>query len=231
MDLSFSGFVREAWGRARPLRESVEIFSRKATDWNKNHFGNIFTKKKRDMAYFNGIQKAIANHPSHSLLELEKVLHKELNTLLNQEEELWVQKSCINQLIKGDRNMTFHHMSTIVRRRRNKITCIKNDMGEWILSENGAMNHIRRGFKRLFIASLDLATLNPMRPPWWLDNLSDEERSSLGGMVTDVEIKDGLWALKAFKAPGLNSCRFLSKILTHCGGFGEGGSAESVYKL
>ena len=40
------------------------------------------------MARLNGIQKAIANHQSHSLLELEKVLHIELNTLLDQEEEL-----------------------------------------------------------------------------------------------------------------------------------------------
>ena len=124
-DLSFLGFVREGWGRARTLWESVESFSRKATDWNKNHFSNIFGKKKRVMARLNGIQKAIANHPSYSLLELEKVLHKELNTLLDQKEELWVQKSCINWLIEGDRNM-----STIVRRRRNKISCIKNDMRE-----------------------------------------------------------------------------------------------------
>ena len=82
------------------------------------------------MARLNSIQKAIAIHPSHSLLELEKVLHKDLNTLLDQEEELWVQKSRINLLVVGDRNTTFHHMSTIVRRRRNKISCIKNDMGE-----------------------------------------------------------------------------------------------------
>ena len=34
--------------------------------------------------------------------------------------------------------------------------------------------------------------------------LSDEDSSSLSGMVMDVEIKDGLWALKAFKAPGPN---------------------------
>ena len=113
-----------------------------------------------------------------------------------------MQKSRINRLIEGNRNTTFHHLSTIVRRRRNKISCIKNDMGEWILSENGAMNHIKRGFEKLFTTSLDSASLNPLRPQWWLNSLSDEERSSLGGMVTNDEIKDGLWALKAFKAPG-----------------------------
>ena len=160
-DLSFPGFVKEAWGRARTLREFVESFSRKATDWNKNHFGNFFGKKRRVMARLNGIQTAIANHPSHSLLDLEKVLHKELNTLLDQEEELWVQKSSINRLIEGDRNTTFHHLSTIVRRRRNKISCIKNDMGEWILSENGAMNHIRKGFESCSQLVLNLLLSTP----------------------------------------------------------------------
>lgn len=43
------------------------------------------------MARLNGIQKAIASHHSYSLLEMEKALHKELNTLLDQEEEFWVQ--------------------------------------------------------------------------------------------------------------------------------------------
>ena len=113
------------------------------------------------MARLNGIQTAIANHPSHSLLDLEKVLHKELNTFLDQEEELWVQKSSINRLIEGDRNTTFHHLSTIVRRRRNKISCIKNDMGEWILSENGAMNHIRKGFESCSQLVLNLLLSTP----------------------------------------------------------------------
>ena len=145
-------------------------------------------------------------------------------------------KSRINQLIESDSNTSFHHMSTIVRRRCNKISCIKNDMREWILSENGAMNHIRRGFEKLFTTSLDLATLNPMRPHWWLNSLFDEERSSLGGMVTDAEIKDGLWALKTFKAPSPDGLHagFFQRFWLIVGDSvkeGEGGSVESVYRL
>ena len=111
-----------------------------------------------------------------------------------------MQKSRINRLIEDDRNTTFHHMSTIVMRRRNKISCIKNDMGEWIQSEVGAINHIRRGFEQLFTTSLNVAPLNPIRPSWWLAGQSDEDRSIMNGMVTDAKIKDDLWALKAFKA-------------------------------
>ena len=87
------------------------------------------------MGRLNGIQKALTTNPSDSLLKIKKELHKELNDLLNQEEELWVQKSHINRLIEGDRNIAFHHISTIVIRWGNRISYIKNDMGEWIQSE------------------------------------------------------------------------------------------------
>ena len=154
------------------------------------------------MARLNGIQKAIAAHPSHSPLELVKVLQNDLNALLDQEEELWVQKSRISRLIEGDRNTAFHHISTIVRRSRNKISYIKNEVGEWIQSEVGAMNYIRGGFEKLFTTSLDYTPLNPIWPSRWLATLFDEESSNMSTMVTDAEIKDGLWALKASKAPG-----------------------------
>ena len=113
------------------------------------------------MACLNGIQKAIAIYPLHSLLELEKELLKELNVLLNQEKEFWVQKSRISRLVEGDRNTAFHHMTTIVRRWRNRISCIKNGLGEWIQSEVGTMNFIRGGFEKLFTTSLEFSVLHP----------------------------------------------------------------------
>lgn len=77
-DLSFPCIVSEAWGQALPLQTAIDRFAKKATDWNRYHFGNIFGKKKRIMARLNGIQKAMADCPSHSLVVLEKKLHREL---------------------------------------------------------------------------------------------------------------------------------------------------------
>ena len=76
-----------------------------------------------------------------------------------------MQKSRINRLIEDDRNTTFHHMSTIVMRRRNKISCIKNDMGEWIQIEVGVMNHIRRGLSGYSQIVLTLLFLVPLGLP------------------------------------------------------------------
>nr|XP_023873993.1 uncharacterized protein LOC111986559 [Quercus suber] len=74
----------------------LEMLPKNATEWNRNHFGNIFVKKKNIMARLNGIQQAVASKPSNFLLNVEKELVKECDTILSQEEELWALKSRVN---------------------------------------------------------------------------------------------------------------------------------------
>ena len=95
-------------------------------------FGNIFVKKKRLLARLLGIQKALAISPNLFLVNLDKQLQGELNKVLNHEEELWAMKSRINWMIQGDRNTSFYHVSTLIRRKHNKILNIKDGQGEWI---------------------------------------------------------------------------------------------------
>lgn len=87
-DLSFPNIVRDAWGQSNRLDPVVEKFTKDATAWNRDHFGNIFAKKRRVMARLDGVQKALAERPSDSLVDVEKVLQRELNEVLNQEQEL-----------------------------------------------------------------------------------------------------------------------------------------------
>lgn len=94
------------------------------------HLGNIFAKKRNIKARLNGIQKVIGVRSFAALLEIEKSLLRELDTILRQEEELWALKSCVNWLIQGDRNTAYYHVSTLVRRKINQILAIKDNMGE-----------------------------------------------------------------------------------------------------
>lgn len=50
---------------------AIEAFSRQANLWNKNQFGNIFQKKKKVLARLDGMQRALANQSSSSLVALE----------------------------------------------------------------------------------------------------------------------------------------------------------------
>lgn len=56
------------------LANSIDCFSKKATLWKRNHFGNIFHKKKRIMARLCDAQKTMANNLRPFLVNLESQL-------------------------------------------------------------------------------------------------------------------------------------------------------------
>ena len=152
-DLDLPRVVSQAWDLSNHLREAISNFEKDAVNWNKNHFGNVFGKKRRLMARLRGIQKEMAVRPTASLIDLEKQLLRDLDTILNQELELWALKSRVNWLVQRDRNTSFYHISTLVRRKRNQIDAIKNSVGEWIFEERGIMEVIRKGYEELFTSS------------------------------------------------------------------------------
>ena len=79
---------------------------------------------------------------------------------------------------------------------------IKDNMGEWLHEEAEVKEFIREGFRKIYTTSLSSTSqLAPSSLPWQA-KLSDEERESISGEVTEEEIKAALWSLKAFKAPG-----------------------------
>ena len=117
---------------------------------------------------------------------------------------MWALKSRVNWLVQGDRNTAFYYVSTLVRRKRNKISAIKDRMEEWLHEENEVKEFIREGFSSIYTTSLLSASrLNPSILSWQA-KLSEEEKRSISGEVTEEEIKATLWSLKAFKAPGLD---------------------------
>ena len=71
------------------------------------------------LAKLNGTQKALASNPNDFLVHLEKQLTEKHNLIMLQEEELWAIKSRLNWTTFGDRNISFFHTSTVVRRHKN----------------------------------------------------------------------------------------------------------------
>ena len=69
--ISFPTIVSKAWNGNRELVKSIDCFSKDATAWNRNHFGNIHQKKRRILARIYGTQKALSNNPNSSLICLE----------------------------------------------------------------------------------------------------------------------------------------------------------------
>ncbi|XP_075670077.1 uncharacterized protein LOC142639824 [Castanea sativa] len=106
--------------------------------------------------------------------------------------------------VSGDRNTTFYHVSTLVRRKRNQILAIKDSTGDWIHEENGIKDFIRRGFEGVYTSSLLSRSRHNPLPSQWQAKLSEEEKRSISGAASEEEIKSALWLLKPFKVPGLD---------------------------
>lgn len=114
------------------------------------------------MARLEGLQKTLANRSDRGLIKLKAKIRRELDMILDREELLWYQKSRVDSvewLRDGDRNTTFFHLSTIVRRWKNKIIALKGD-GEWINDNEGVKNQIVRYFSTLFTDEGDMEVHN-----------------------------------------------------------------------
>ena len=81
------------------------------------------------------MQTALGNNPNNFLIDLEKSLLAELSTFADLEAKYWSMKLRITWVVKGDRNTTFFHNSALIRQRRNRITSMKDSMGNWLIGD------------------------------------------------------------------------------------------------
>lgn len=196
--------MQNAWEKDQPLSIAISSFTFKAKKWNVEIFGNLFLRKRRVLARFYGVQKALANYPNDFLVKLEKQLTKKYSIIKLQEKGYWALKSRLNWAAFGDCNTFFFHVSMVVRRNRNIIRCIKNPLGEWVSEEEEIKNLICNNFLNIF-------SINLLQAPriFEVENfscafLSEDDKIKLNQAATYEEIKAGLWGLKPFKAPGID---------------------------
>ena len=83
-------------------------------------------------------------------MNLERRLRQELDTILNQIDMLWFQKSRMLFIRDGDRNTSFYHTSTVIWRRFNRIEGLKLANNEWCYDANNVKRTIVEYFKALF---------------------------------------------------------------------------------
>ena len=88
------------------------------------------------MARLDRIQRNLAIIPSYNLVMLERKLQTDLSCVLSQEEELWALKSGVIWMMFSYCNTSFNHISTLVRRKRNTISVIMSNTGEWMHEES-----------------------------------------------------------------------------------------------
>lgn len=81
---------------------------------------------------------------------------RDLANLLVQENMFWKQRAKLFWLKNGDMSTKFFHQTATARKRKNKITKLLNDQGEWLDKQEDLCNLINDYFTELFTASADM---------------------------------------------------------------------------
>ena len=101
----------------------------------------------------------------------------------------------------GDRNTTYYHTSTIIRRKRNRIEFLKNSDDTWCSDPNQMRSLIVNHFKSLFSAPVasqsSSKTLMDCFP-----EISTEALQWIQEDYTCAEVMNALKAMGPLKAPG-----------------------------
>lgn len=197
----FKEFMELNWNNMEPLIPFQKMLAIKLNEWNRDIFHNIFRKKLQLWARLEGVQKLLAKRRLHHLIEKEKELRKEMELVLYQEELLWFQKSRLDALRDGDRNTKYFHLSTIIRRRRNRIEMLMNSEGTWVSDPEEVKQMIVNYWEGLFreedpsIQSFDF--LHDCFPP-----IAHEDRLNLSKPFVSSEVKAAIMSMQPYKAPG-----------------------------
>jgi hypothetical protein len=195
--------VKEAWVTEAKGSECFKLYRKQYNTqmalkkWNREVFGHCLHRIDSLMLQIQQIQQNEATEENH---RNEACLQYELSEWLLRNEILWRQKSRETWLREGDKNSKYFHLSTIIRRRRNKIDTIKSDLGEWITDRKEIRKHFLTHFTSQFCEEeVDFPTnLEELIP----NSISDSENEELCRIPTPQEIKKTLFDMSAQKSPG-----------------------------
>lgn len=170
--------------------------------WNKTTFGNIFYQKKQLLARINGIQKALCLRDNPYLVDLETSLMQEYQDIRDKEAIFWKQKSREKWIQEGDRNTKFFHITTMVRRRRNKIDGLFNEHGVWCEDPTVLKSIAANYFQQLFSVTED----NDLRfiIPFMFPDIDQVSLVNLQNEVHPDEVKSAMFHIGGLKSPGFD---------------------------
>lgn len=112
---------------------------------------------------------------------MEIDLQEQLNNIFGKKENYWMQKSRISWLHGEDRNTKYFHLSTIIRRRKNKLEGLFNTQNQWETENTGMKSIVANYFKDLFVANNSVGL-----PHYWLNIFKNIDQSTLHNLNKEV---------------------------------------------
>lgn len=198
---SFQDMLKASWDSRLSTPEALNRLRGKLRKWNRDVFGNVNTKKAELLQEINAVQGLIDAAQTDDLLRKEDQLLKRFDDLLEQEETLWFQKSREKLIALGDRNTSFFHTSTVIRRRRNKIEMLKGSDDRWV-TERKELEKLALEYYRRLYSLEDVSEVRGELPKEGFAKLTREEKIELQKPFTPEEVRVAVRSMGRFKAPG-----------------------------
>ncbi|KAL8166154.1 hypothetical protein V2J09_007653 [Rumex salicifolius] len=200
---NFMSLISDVWKGDSDTHLALSSLREDLRKWNREVFGNIHRRKDKILARLQGIENALSSGDVVRLADLRTTLKNDLDDVLIQEEIMWRQKSRVDWLACGDRNTTFFHTSTIVRRRRKSVVALRDTNANWIVDKAGLENMVVDYFADLYqepVANDPLLRL----PRGGFSSISHADLLSLMAPFSDDEIWLTVKRMGALKAPGID---------------------------
>lgn len=196
----FTETVREEWESLRS-DPSLELFDKirktrqSISRWKKRNPTN-------NAVLIEKLKKQLDSVQNDDLISSEDELEIKfkLCATYREDELYWKQKSRILWLRGGDRNTRYFHAKTKQRRARNRITRLKNSMGEWVHTEEEIEAVAAGYFPELFTSSNPDTIEESIR--FITASVTEDMNRCLLKIPLDEEIREATFAINPEKAPG-----------------------------
>lgn len=126
---------------------------------------------------------------------------KDFDGILEQEEMIWFQKSKVKHIALGDRNISYIHTSTIIRRRKNRIELLKNDGDNGVTDEH-ELERLAITYYQCLYSLEDVEKVVENLPHEGSTQLTREEQVNLHKLFSSFEVEQAIRGRGKFKAPG-----------------------------
>ena len=199
--------IEETWqerisgSAAYILTTKLKRVQQVCNEWNKNDLGNIH-KRLADLK--NQLTYLQNQYYTPEIVKQEKEKQQELQLLLDMEESFWAQKARKDWIQKGDRNTKYFHALVKQRRINNRVVRIRQELGQWLEDDESIRTHVREHFKNLYQMPEEMSKEDILRKldSYNLPGLSFIHRQELDKDFTEKEVKDAVFQLGAWTAPG-----------------------------
>ncbi|CAL1402102.1 unnamed protein product [Linum trigynum] len=192
--------IAGAWDSSASLPDALSNLSSALQAWNREVFGNVQQKKRRLLGRIRGIEMRLSEAFHPGLAKLHSKLEAELDAVLEQEELIWYQRSRESWVKFGERNTSYFHQQANIKRRRNKITSLRDQAGTWIDDPQALACMVFDFYTNLYLQ--DDSVYEDRLPKNAFPRLAQDDLLCLLRPFTSMDIHKAIFEMKPFQAPG-----------------------------